>query len=168
MIKEKKISKRGRPRKNVLNEYSETFDFLRSYYNENLKTKPEPEFAINQEEPEPEFAINQEEPKPGTEPKPEEPKPGTEPKPEEPKPGTEPKTEEEVKYFYITPEHLIKADIIASAIIEGSLNFFGIKKDVKVMNFQEAEALNQIMPEIKVKRSWEAFTIAYILLKIFK
>lgn len=145
MIKEKK-NKRGRPRKNVLNEYSETFDFLKSYYNENLKTEQEPYFEINTEEQEPEEKI----------------------KPEEPKPGPEQKPEEEVKYFHVTPEHLIKADIIASAIIEGSLNFFGIQKDVKVMNMQEAEAIHQIMPVIKVKRSWEAFTIAYILLKIFK
>jgi len=157
MIKEKKFSKRGRPRKNVLNEYSETFDFLNSYYNENLKTEPEPEFAINPEEPEPGPKIN-----------PEEQEPGPKINPEEQEPGPKPKPEEEVKYFHITPEHLIKADIIASAIIEGSLNFFGIQKDVKVMNFQEAEAIHQIMPEIKVKRSWEAFTIAYILLKIFK
>jgi hypothetical protein len=150
MIKEKK-NKRGRPRKNVLNEYSETFEFLNSYYNENLK----PEESEAEIKPEIE----------------EEPKPGPEIKleiEEEPKPGPEQKPEEEVKYFHVTPEHLIKADIIASAIIEGSLNFFGIKKDVKVMNFQEAEAIHQIMPEIKIKRSWEAFTIAYILLKIFK
>jgi hypothetical protein len=147
MIKEKKFSKRGRPRKNVLNEYSETFEFLNSYYNENLKPEehePEIKPEIEQEhEPEIKPEIEQE---------------------QEP----EPKQEEEVKYFHVTPEHLIKADIIASAIIEGSLNFFGIEKDVKVMNMQEAEAIHQIMPEIKVKRSWEAFTIAYILLKIFK
>jgi len=149
MIKEKKISKRGRPKKNVLNEYSETFEFLNSYYSENLKPE-EPEAEIKPEyEPEPEDEI----------------KPEIE---QEPEPEPKQKAEDEVKYFHVTPEHLIKADIIASAIIEGSLNFFGIKKDIKVMNMQEAEAIHQIMPEIRVKRSWEAFTIAYILLKIFK
>lgn len=71
-------------------------------------------------------------------------------------------------YITLTEKDLIICDAVVSGFLESVFNFVGFKKDVSVINQEEARILKKIMPDIEVEKSWKNFLIAYLTIKIIK
>lgn len=152
--------KKGRPSQKLLNKYSYNLDDIKEYYNSNIIQ----EINIQQNE-----VSNNNDIKQGN---------INESITDEVKNDTEIINNnvntniddgiDITEYIKIDEDTIIKADAVMSAIIEGGLNFVGVKKEVEVMNEKEAEFFIKIMPPLKLKKNWTNFFIAYLFLKIVK
>lgn len=154
--------KKGRPSQKLLNKYSYNLDDISEYYNDNIVEDPIKKTDIQQ-------GINNNDIKQEN---------ITENITDEIKNDTEIINNnvntniddgiDITEYIKIDEDTIIKADAVMSAIIEGGLNFVGVKKEIEVINEKEAEFFIKIMPPLKLKKNWTNFFVAYLFLKLAK
>lgn len=58
------------------------------------------------------------------------------------------------------------ADVVISGILENSLNFIGIKKEIPLMTKDEARFFEKNIPPIKLQKNWKNIIMLYIFTKL--
>jgi hypothetical protein len=152
-----KKNRRGRPSLSLLDKYNFNLDKISEYFNQNFKEELK-EIEVKQSKEE-----NKEQDKEQIENNKEQEK-QTEKK-------EEIKNENEIQQKNILvfdKNMLIKADIVFSAILETVFEFLNIKKEVSVIEEKEADFLIDIMPPLRIERSWTSFLTAYLIIKVIK